>query len=119
MRRIILIAIAVSMLSLLPALASGGGSLTEGCAGSCASCHSLTAEEAAALLKASSMAPADSRVEKVEAMESVGLWKVTLDTEGERPLFIDFGKENVFVGEFYPLRRPPFASSGEEWTRGK
>jgi hypothetical protein len=105
-RGIVLIAVLGAMVALVPFVASGGDPMVMGCGTTCTDCHSLSKEEARELLLDSSMAPVDARVEEISIMDSVGLWKVTLDAPGEKPLYIDFGKQNVFVGEFFPLRQP-------------
>jgi hypothetical protein len=114
MRKLVLMVLAVSSLSLIPVLASGGGTTPDGCGGSCTDCHTLTKNEALEMLKASAMVPADARVEEVKMVESAGLWRVTLDVEGEKPLYIDFGKRNVLVGEMFPLKRPLFGPTQED-----
>ncbi|MEJ2323876.1 MAG: hypothetical protein P8Y77_03630 [Nitrospirota bacterium] len=106
--------LAVSSLFLVPVLASGGGTTPDGCGGSCADCHSLTDSEALGMLKASAMVPADARVKKVEMVQSAGLWRVTLDVKGEKPLYIDFGKRNVVVGEMFPIKQSFFAPVQED-----
>jgi hypothetical protein len=105
-RGLILIAMLALMVALLPVLAVGGDPMTMGCGTECTDCHSLGKDEAIELLRNSQVVPADAKVKEISVMKTVGLWKVTLDMEGERPLYIDFGKENVFVGEVYPLRQP-------------
>jgi hypothetical protein len=108
-RGIVLISLLSLMVAAVPLVASSGDAMVMGCGTTCTDCHTLGKEEAIELLRGSHVVPVDARVKEISVMESVGLWKITLDVEGEKPLYIDFGKENVFVGEFFPLSQPLIA----------
>jgi|GEM_PF-2480021 len=120
LKAVVLISVLAAMLALVPLVSMGGSSaMGEGCQDDCNACHSLTKDEAAKLLKDSSVVPVDAGVANITIMKSVGLWKVTLDLPDEKPLYIDFGKKNVFVGEFFPLKQPIFEDSSKDLLNGE
>lgn len=96
---------AVSLLILFSPLSGfsfeGGG---EGCSSDCSSCHSLTEEEAADLLKLKDVKISDSPAK--------GIWQVEGTQGGKRVIvFLDFAKKNVMlISRFIPvdtIGKPP------------
>lgn len=81
----------------------------EGCgAGSCNDCHSLTVDEASALLKQGGI----ERVLSVEFAEMPGVWAVEVEKDKKNfPLYIDFSKSYVVAGNIIRLK------DGENVTR--
>src|SRR3990167_2075794 len=79
-----------------------------GCSQDCASCHSLSKDEAKKLIKADAFKAdvADVRMSPVK-----GLWEIEVAKEGQKFLiYVDFGKKYLVEGKFTPLAqlgKPP------------
>lgn len=91
----LLAAVAVALVTAaLPSFAMSGG----GCGGDCASCHSITVNEAGSLLKG---------IGKVTAVNQApvrGLFEVTVEQQGNTGFaYIDYGKKHVIAGQVYDI----------------
>jgi thiol:disulfide interchange protein DsbC len=79
-----------------------------GCGQDCASCHTLSKDEAKKLIKADAFKAdvADVRMSPVK-----GLWEIEVAKEGQKFLiYVDFGKKYLVEGKFTPLAqlgKPP------------
>ncbi|MBJ6727434.1 DsbC family protein [Geomesophilobacter sediminis] len=78
-----------------PAFAMNSGS---GCGGECASCHSLSNQEAAALLKDL------GQVKAVKPAQVRGLFEVEVERNGQTGVvFVDYGKKNLIAGQIFDI----------------
>jgi thiol:disulfide interchange protein DsbC len=69
-----------------------------GCGGSCNTCHSVSIEEANALLKDV------GAVKEIKAAPINGLWEVTIEREGRQGVaYMDFGKKHLLAGPIYAI----------------
>jgi len=83
-----------------------------GCARDCASCHTLTKDEAAKLIKADVF---KAEVVNVRMGPVGGLWEVEANRGGQRfILYIDFGKKYLVEARFSPLEQ---LGKGPEFRR--
>lgn len=97
MRNISLIAALLSLL--LPAAGAYGFSEKEQ---DCAKCHTLSKEEAAALLK--DLIP-NAKVLDVLVSPVKGVWEIDLEAGGKKgPLYIDFSKKHVLSGAIVSIK---------------
>jgi thiol:disulfide interchange protein DsbC len=92
-RKIVLLTLGVLAIA-VPAFAMSG----EGCGGDCASCHSMTVEEANGLLK---------EIGKVTAVKPAavrGLYEITVDRGGQTAIgYLDYGKKHLMGGQIFDL----------------
>ncbi|MBI5598324.1 MAG: DsbC family protein [Deltaproteobacteria bacterium] len=96
-RRFFSLCFMVMFLFAAPAFAFQGA----GCGGDCASCHSLTADEAAKILKTAQF---DSKVKGVRPSVVKGLWEVEIGKGDKSALvYLDFAKKYVVEGKFIPV----------------
>lgn len=102
--RIITIVLSISLLA-SPALTLAKDGV--GCpSGKCDTCHSLTVQEAAALIKGV------DRVLAVEFSEVPGFWAVDAEKSGQKfPIYIDFSKSYVVAGNIIKI------ATGEDLTQ--
>lgn len=90
----LLAAAAVSLLAAVPSFAMSG----EGCGGDCASCHSITLQEAGTLLKGI------GKVTAVNPAPVRGLFEVTVEQQGRTGLaYLDYGKKHIISGQVYDI----------------
>jgi len=69
-----------------------------GCGGDCASCHSLTLEEARGLLKEI------GTVQAVKPAAVRGLYEVTVEKEGRTGVaYLDYGKQHIIAGQVFDV----------------
>jgi thiol:disulfide interchange protein DsbC len=113
MKPVLLIIAAVTMVSGYAVLAWGFGAGVEGCKGDCTACHSVTRDEAQALIR--SIDPAQTVVD-VGPAPVRGLYKATVRKGTvETALYIDFGKQYVIDGKIIPAggtREPVAGGTG-------
>jgi thiol:disulfide interchange protein DsbC len=70
----------------------------DGCGGDCASCHSITVQEAGALLKEIGV------VKSVKPAPVRGLYEVTIEQEGRTGLaYMDYGKKHIIAGQVFDI----------------
>jgi len=77
--------------------------MSEGCSGDCNSCHSITLQEANALLK--EIGP----VKEVKPAPVRGLYEVTFEQGGKAGVaYIDYGKKHIIAGQVFDIasRKP-------------
>jgi thiol:disulfide interchange protein DsbC len=68
------------------------------CGSNCAECHTLTPDEAKAILKEV------GEVKNVKISPVKGLWEVTLEKDGRQAVaYMDFAKKNIIAGRVFPL----------------
>lgn len=73
-----------------------------GCEQDCMKCHSLTQQEAEALLK---QIDQNIKVISVQQAPSKGLWEVTIEAGQKKGIaYIDFAKENLIVGQIVSIK---------------
>lgn len=73
----------------------------QGCSSDCASCHTLTKEEASTLIKADVL---KATVVGVRMSEVKGMWEVQLYHDNTiSPVYIDFGKKYLIAANITPL----------------
>ncbi|HJV66712.1 MAG TPA: DsbC family protein [Geomonas sp.] len=78
-----------------PALA-----MSEGCGGECASCHSITVQEANSILKEIAV------VKEVKPAAVRGLYELTLEKDGRTGIaYLDYGKKHLIGGQIYDLSK--------------
>jgi thiol:disulfide interchange protein DsbC len=78
----------------LPSFAMSGG----GCGGDCASCHSITVNEADSLLKGI------GKVTAVKPAPVRGLYEVTFEQQGNTGVaYLDYGKKHIIAGQAYDI----------------
>jgi len=105
--------IAIASLALAaPAFAMATG---DGCGGDCASCHSITLQEATGLLKGIGV------VKSVKPAPVRGLYEVAIEQQGQVGLaYLDYGKKHIIAGQAYdiaskqPVGSPPAAAKRQE-----
>ena len=69
-----------------------------GCGGDCASCHSITLQEANGLLKEIGV------VKAVKPAPVRGLYEVTIEREGRSGLaYMDYGKKHIIAGQVFDI----------------
>jgi thiol:disulfide interchange protein DsbC len=92
-RKILVLTLAI-LAPAVPAFAMSG----EGCGGDCASCHSITVDEANGLLK---------EIGKVTAVKPAavrGLYEITLERGGQTAIgYLDYGKKHLMGGQIFDL----------------
>ena len=88
--------IAIACLALsTPAFAMSAG---EGCGGDCASCHSITLQEATTLLKDV------GKVKSVNPAPVRGLFEVAIEQQGNTGYaYIDYGKKHIIAGQVFDI----------------
>jgi hypothetical protein len=101
-----IILIALALLALAPAhpaFAFGtGGDAKAGCQANCKSCHSLTKEEAAEILRATNPKIV---VDGVQPATAKGLWEISIRVDNEKGVvYIDFAKENIILGNIIKIK---------------
>ena len=70
----------------------------DGCGGDCASCHSITVQEASGLLKEIGV------VKAVKPAPVRGLYEVTMEREGRTGLaYMDYGKKHIIAGQVFDI----------------
>ncbi|HJV34078.1 DsbC family protein [Geomonas sp.] len=93
MKQLALLALALFVFA-VPARAMSGG----GCGGDCASCHSITVQEANTLLKDLAV------VKEVKPAAVRGLYELTLEKEGRTgTAYLDYGKKHLIGGQIYDI----------------
>jgi thiol:disulfide interchange protein DsbC len=93
-KSIFLSAFVVSLL----AFAAPSFAMSEGCGGDCASCHTITVQEANGLLKSV------GTVTAVKPAAVRGLFEVTLQREGRTATaYIDYGKKHLIGGQIFEI----------------
>ncbi len=70
----------------------------DGCGGDCASCHSITVQEAKSLLKEIGV------VKGVKPAPVRGLYEVTIEQQGRTGLaYMDYGKKHIIAGQVFDI----------------
>ncbi|MBJ6749608.1 DsbC family protein [Geomonas anaerohicana] len=84
--------------------------MSEGCSGDCASCHSITLQEASTLLKA--IGP----VKDVKPAPVRGLYEVTFEQAGQSGVaYIDYGKKHIIAGQVFDIAsRQPVGGAAQQ-----
>lgn len=78
-----------------PAFAMSAG---EGCGGDCASCHSITLQEASSLLQGI------GKVKSVNPAPVRGLFEVAIEQQGNTGYaYIDYGKKHIIAGQVFDI----------------
>lgn len=87
-------AIATFIALTVPSFAMSG----DGCSGDCASCHSITVQEAGTLLKQIGV------VKGVKPAPVRGLYEITLEQQGQTGVaYIDYGKKHIIAGPVFEI----------------
>ena len=68
----------------------------------CSKCHTLTKDDAVALLK--DLAP-DVKVSEVRVSPLKGIWEVDIESGGRKSLtYVDFSKKYIIAGSFFAIK---------------
>ncbi|MBU5613300.1 DsbC family protein [Geomonas azotofigens] len=91
------------------AFAAPAFAMSEGCSGECASCHSITLQEASGLLKG--IGP----VTDVKPALVRGLYEVTFEQGGKSGVaYLDYAKKHIIAGQVFDIAtRQPVANSAQ------
>lgn len=88
----------VFLVALLSAFAAPAFAMSQGCGGDCASCHSITVQEANTLLKDI------ATVTAVKPAAVRGLYEVTLERDGKSAVgYLDYGKKHLMGGQIFDI----------------
>lgn len=89
----------VAASALVPlALFSPAFAMSGGCGGECASCHSITVQEAGTLLKGIGV------VKDVKPAPVRGLYEVTFEQQGNKGVaYLDYGKKYIIAGQAFDI----------------
>ncbi|QWV96047.1 DsbC family protein [Geomonas nitrogeniifigens] len=92
------------------AFAAPAFAMSEGCSGDCASCHSITLQEASGLLK--EIGP----VKDVKPAPVRGLYEVTFEQAGKTGVaYLDYGKKHIIAGQVFDIAsRQPVGGSAQQ-----
>lgn len=84
--------------------------MSQGCSGECASCHSITLQEASGLLK--EIGP----VKDVKPAPVRGLYEVTFEQGGKTgTAYLDYGKKHIIAGQAFDIAsRQPVGGTAEQ-----
>lgn len=86
----------------LPVSAFGKGDAKAGCQADCKSCHSLTREEAAEILRSTNP---KIIVDAVQQAPAKGLWEISIRVDNEKGIvYIDYSKENIILGSIIKIK---------------
>jgi thiol:disulfide interchange protein DsbC len=98
-----------SLLALLLCAPASFAMSGDGCGGECASCHSLSVQEAGGLLKEL------GKVTQVKQAPVRGLYEITLEKGGQNvTTYLDYGKKHLIGGQIYDIAsRQVVGSTGE------
>jgi len=81
----------------------------DGCGGECASCHSLSLQEAGGILKDL------GSVKSVKPAQVRGLYEITLERDGKTALaYLDYGKKHLIAGKIYDIASNQIAGPAVE-----
>ncbi|GFO55171.1 thiol:disulfide interchange protein [Geomonas sp. Red276] len=82
----------------LVALASPSFAMSQGCSGDCASCHSITLDEAKGVMKGI------ATVKEVKPSAVRGLYELTLEKDGTTGVaYLDYSKKYLIGGQIYDI----------------
>ncbi|WP_224981721.1 DsbC family protein [Geomonas agri] len=92
------------------AFAAPAFAMSEGCSGDCASCHSITLQEASGLLK--EIGP----VKDVKPAPVRGLYEITFEQGGKSGVaYLDYGKKHIIAGQVFDIAsRQPVGGTAEQ-----
>ncbi len=97
MRKLLLILFIIGAAFLKP----GSAGAFDKCSQDCAKCHTMSADQAATLLKG--LIP-DIKVIEVKVSPMNGLWEVGMETQGKKGiLYVDFDKKKVVAGNMFDI----------------
>lgn len=90
-------------------LSSQAFAMSQGCTGECASCHSITLQEASGLLKGI------GAVKDVKPAPVRGLYEVTFEQQGQTGVaYLDYGKKHIIAGQVFDIAsRQPVGGSAQ------
>ncbi len=90
-------------------LSSQAFAMSQGCSGDCASCHSITIQEASGLLKEI------GSVKDVKPAPVRGLYEVTFEQQGQTGVaYLDYGKKHIIAGQVFDIAsRQPVGGSAQ------
>ncbi|QXE91473.1 DsbC family protein [Geomonas subterranea] len=92
------------------AFAAPAFAMSEGCSGDCASCHSITLQEASGLLK--EIGP----VKDVKPAPVRGLYEVTFEQGGKSGVaYLDYSKKHIIAGQVFDIAsRQPVGGTADQ-----
>ena len=97
------------LIALIAAIPAWG---MDGCgAGSCASCHTMTVDEANRILKS-----LGGGVKGVKPSQVKGLWELSIEKDGQKGVaHMDFGKKHILSGQIFDIAtRKPIAEAAQQ-----
>ena len=101
----------IPSLVLLLAAPAFAMSAAEGCGGDCASCHTITLQEANRLLKARNI----GTVKSVKQAPVRGLYELSIEQGGQQVVgYLDYGKKHLIGGQIFDLTTGQLAGAPPE-----